>query len=72
MLLAKSLARRAVFPTLSPTLSAVYRRAMNGTPAVAKGLNLDGTLKKALIPFSSRLLDGRALAQDVWSIYKYD
>jgi hypothetical protein len=24
-----------------------------------------------LIPFSSRLNEGRALAQDVWSIYKY-
>jgi hypothetical protein len=27
---------------------------------------------KALIPFSSRLKEGRALAEDVWSIYKCD
>lgn len=26
--------------------------------------------RSALIPFSSRLRDGRALAQDVWSIFK--
>ena len=48
-------------------------------PAPANGLN--GTngqshVKKYkdrsnLVPFSSRLKDGRALAQDVWSIFKY-
>ena len=70
-MLAKALTRIAR-PSLSPpVLPTVYRRSMNGTAAVAKGLNSDGSLKKALIPFSSRLLDGRALAQDVWSIYKY-
>lgn len=71
-MLARALTRRIAHSSLPPTLSTVYRRSMNGTAAVAKGLNSDGSLnKKALIPFSSRLLDGRALAQDVWSIYKY-
>lgn len=27
--------------------------------------------KPVVIPFSSRLREGRALAQDVWSIFKY-
>jgi len=27
--------------------------------------------KPVVIPFSSRLHEGRALAQDVWSIFKY-
>lgn len=27
--------------------------------------------RSKLIPFSSRLREGRALAQDVWSIFKY-
>ena len=72
-MLARALTRRIAHSSLPPTLSTVYRRSMNGTAAVAKGLNSDGSLnKKALIPFSSRLLDGRALAQDVWSIYKYE
>ena len=32
----------------------------------------NGTQRKPVsIPFSSRLLEGRALAQDVWSIFKY-
>ena len=29
------------------------------------------TQNSVLIPFSSRLKEGRALAQDVWSIFKY-
>jgi hypothetical protein len=32
----------------------------------------DGTPRKPVsIPFSSRLIEGRALAEDVWSIFKY-
>ncbi len=43
------------------------------SPSVEKLTN--GTHAKKdrsnLIPFSSRLKEGRALAQDVWSIFKY-
>ncbi|EGO01788.1 hypothetical protein SERLA73DRAFT_177285 [Serpula lacrymans var. lacrymans S7.3] len=31
--------------------------------------NVEGSDRKNLIPFASRLYEGRALAQDVWSIY---
>jgi hypothetical protein len=33
--------------------------------------SVNGTLNRGdLVPFSSRLKEGRALAQDVWSLFK--
>jgi hypothetical protein len=40
--------------------------AQNGIPPPVKLQD-----RSKLIPFSSRLLEGRALAEDVWSIFKY-
>ena len=42
------------------------------TTAQQKTNGVNGTQKDRtnLIPFSSRLKEGRALAQDVWSIFK--
>jgi kynurenine aminotransferase len=54
-------------------------RSLNGTSTVNGGPAVNGTKahsaskmedRSQLIPFSSRLKEGRALAQDVWSIFK--
>ena len=47
--------------------------ATNGVTG-ANGIPADGSLSTKTasgIPIASRLIEGRALAQDVWSIYKY-
>ena len=64
-------------------LSAVIKRSLNRPLAtlfpwqmsqvhndISKGLQRDITCEPAVIPFSSRLYEGRALTQDVWSIFK--
>ena len=48
--------------------------ATNGVTG-ANGIPADGSLSTKTasgIPIASRLIEGRALAQDVWSIYKYE
>lgn len=47
-----------------------HMSSMSACLVQSKG-NLNGD-RSNLIPFSSRLHGGRALAQDVWSIYKYE
>ncbi|KAG2146705.1 PLP-dependent transferase [Suillus clintonianus] len=60
---------RAAFRTSHPRLSSQYRfmTSVSGTLVQSKG-STNGD-RSSLIPFSSRLHGGRALAQDVWSIY---
>jgi hypothetical protein len=53
---------------LSRPLAALYSQM---SQAVSKGLQQGGDRKPVVIPFSSRLREGRALAQDVWTIFKY-
>ncbi len=57
--------------TLRRPLSALYSQMSQTQNGTTNGPQ-DGTHRKPVsIPFSSRLLEGRALAQDVWSIFKY-
>ena len=67
-------ARPRFFTTTTATQMAPS--ATDLQPAPANGVNGTTGQKKHkdrsnLVPFSSRLRDGRALAQDVWSIFKY-
>ena len=48
-------------------LTTLYSQ-MSQTRNVITNGRQDG--KSVLIPFSSRLVEGRAMAQDVWSIFK--
>ena len=55
---------RRPLTTLYSQMSQTQNGVTNGTQ--------NGTHRKPVsIPFSSRLIEGRALAQDVWSIFKY-
>lgn len=66
-----------LFTTTSATQMAPSATDLQPTPV--NGINGTNGLshvqkqkdRSNLIPFSSRLRDGRALAQDVWSIFKY-
>jgi hypothetical protein len=61
---------RLLFPPLVTVF--VSPRAMSTTTPVAPPVgSAEGPSASSLIPFSSRLQEGRALALDVWSIYKY-
>lgn len=63
--------------SLAATTKKFVRRplvALHSQMSQARNANesQNGTHRKpVLIPFSSRLVEGRALAQDVWSIFKY-
>ena len=48
-----------------PPLAALYSRMSQAQHGVSNDR------KPVVIPFSSRLQEGRALAQDVWTIFKY-
>jgi hypothetical protein len=55
--------------SLSRPLAALYMsQAQN---SVSNGLQPSVDRKPVVIPFSSRLHEGRALAQDVWTVFKY-
>lgn len=53
----------------------IRRRALHMSPSqngIKNGITpVKPQNRSNIIPFSSRLKEGRALAQDVWSIYKY-
>jgi hypothetical protein len=51
-----------------PPLAALYSRMSQAQGSISNDLQ---HRKPVVIPFSSRLLEGRALAQDVWTIFKY-
>jgi len=53
-----------------PPLAALYSRMSQAQCSVSNGLQ-HGDRKPVVIPFSSRLREGRALEQDVWTIFKY-
>jgi hypothetical protein len=56
--------------SLGRPLTALYSRMSqlhSGTRNISQG---NANCKTALIPFSSRLTEGRALAQDVWTVFK--
>jgi hypothetical protein len=52
---------------LGRPLTTLYSRMSQSTTI---GLQDSSHRKPVVIPFSSRLLEGRALTQDVWSIFK--
>jgi hypothetical protein len=65
-----------VLPRAATTKKFVRRSliALHSQMSQAQNANesQNGTHRKPVsIPFSSRLVEGRALAQDVWSIFKY-
>lgn len=53
-----------------PPLAALYSRMSQAQGSVSNDLQY-ADRKPVVIPFSSRLHEGRALAQDVWTIFKY-
>jgi hypothetical protein len=55
---------------LSRPLAALYSH-MSQAQNISNGLQHGAERKPVVIPFSSRLLEGRALAQDVWTVFKY-
>ena len=57
--------------SLNRPLAALHSQMSQAQNGVSKGLQRDINREPAVIPFSSRLHEGRALAQDVWSIFKY-
>jgi hypothetical protein len=58
--------------TTKKSLSRLYSQMSQTQNGASGALQHDmDRSKSAVIPFSSRLLEGRALAQDVWSIFKY-
>lgn len=58
--------------SLSRLHAALYSQMSQAQNVVSNSLQHHGIDRKpVIIPFSSRLRDGRALAQDVWSIFKY-
>lgn len=57
--------------SLNRPLAALYSQMSQAQNGVSNGLQRDTNREPAVIPFSSRLHEGRALAQDVWSIFKY-
>lgn len=52
---------------IRPPLVALYSRMSQAQSDLQHGSDR----KPVVIPFSSRLHEGRALAQDVWTIFKY-
>ncbi len=54
-----------------PTLAALYSRMSQAQSSVSNDLQHGIDRKPVVIPFSSRLHEGRALALDVWTIFKY-
>lgn len=60
------LARFSAFRHSALALNHHLRRAMSASNGVPKPQD-----RSNLVPFSSRLKEGRALAEDVWSIYKF-
>jgi hypothetical protein len=54
-----------------PPLAALYFRMSQAQFSVSNDLQQGINRKPVVIPFSSRLHEGRALAQDVWTIFKY-
>lgn len=54
-----------------PPLAALYSRMSQIQHSVSNDLQQGVGRKPVEIPFSSRLREGRALAQDVWTIFKY-
>jgi hypothetical protein len=55
---------------LSRPLAALYSRMSQAQGGVSNGLQHGTDRKPVMIPFSSRLHEGRALAPDVWTIFK--
>jgi hypothetical protein len=68
MLVAPSALRKKL---LSRPLVSLYSQMSQVHIGVSKGLQQGSERKPVVIPFSSRLREGRALAQDVWTIFKY-
>jgi hypothetical protein len=54
-----------------PRLAALYSRMSQAQFSVSNDLQQGIDRKPVVIPFSSRLSEGRALAQDVWTIFRY-
>jgi hypothetical protein len=52
-------------------LTALYSRMSQAQRSVSNDLQHGIDRKPVVIPFSSRLREGRALAQDVWTTFKY-
>jgi hypothetical protein len=58
--------------TINRSLAALYSQMSQPQNGASKGLQHDINRREpVVIPFSSRLHEGRALEQDVWSIFKY-
>ena len=55
---------------LSRPLVSLYSQMSQAHIGASKGLQQSSDRKPVVIPFSSRLREGRALAQDVWTIFK--
>lgn len=55
---------------LSRPLAALYSHMSPAQNAVSNGLQQGIGRKPVVIPVSSRLHEGRALAQDVWTVFK--
>lgn len=54
-----------------PPLAALYSRMSQAQRSLSDDLQHGIDRKPVVIPFSSRLREGRALAQDVWTIFRY-
>ncbi len=54
-----------------PPLPVLYSRMSQAQRSVSNDLQHGVDRKPVVIPFSSRLHEGRALAQDVWTTFKY-
>jgi hypothetical protein len=53
-------------------LATLYSQMSQTRNGITTNRTQDGTPRKPVsIPFASRLIEGRALAEDVWSIFKY-
>jgi hypothetical protein len=55
---------------LSRPLAVFYSHMSRAQNAISSGLQQGIDRKPVMIPVSSRLHEGRALAQDVWTVFK--
>jgi len=67
MLTISAVAKRSLYRPLV----ALYSQMSQAQTRVSKDLQRDTNRQPVTIRPSSRLLEGRALVQDVWSIFKY-
>ena len=59
------------FTRSTPSRRSLLAHVSSFQSSVSNGLQHGNDQKPVVIPFSSRLREGRALEQDVWTIFRY-